>query len=70
MLLDHFFLQLWILKEYVYDSLLSFHLWRRYPALITAYDEEAEEAPYTLTFENGDTEQAKLPDPDMVLRPY
>jgi len=60
------------LKLLVYAalSLLRFHLWRRYPALITAYDEEAEEAPYTLTFENGDTEQAKLPDPDMVLRPY
>ena len=30
-----------------------------YPALITAYD-EGSETPFTLTFEQGDTEQVKL----------
>ena len=32
---------------------------RWYPALITAYD-EGSETPFTLTFEQGDTEQVKL----------
>lgn len=39
-----------------------------YPALITAYDEESE-TPYTIQFENGDTEQAQLPDNDMRSLP-
>ena len=36
---------------------------RWYPAVITAYTAE-NEAPYTLLFETGDTEDVQLPDPD------
>ena len=41
---------------------------RWYPAEITAYDEDAD-TPFTLTFENGDTDAVQLPDNDIRALP-
>lgn len=41
---------------------------RWYPAEITAYDEDAD-APFTLTFENGDIDAVQLPDNDIRALP-
>ena len=54
--------------EYEEEAEAGKKLKRWYPAEITAYDDEAE-APYTLTFENGDTDTVGLPDKDIRALP-
>jgi len=54
--------------EYEEEAEAGKRVRRWYPAEITAYDEDAE-APYTLTFENGDTDTVSLPDKDIRALP-
>jgi len=54
--------------EYEEEGVGGKQIKKWYPALIVAYDEESE-TPFTLKFENGDTEQAQLPDNDMRSLP-